>query len=344
MESPAPARPRATAVMVTYNSKPTLPRALTGLQECVTAGLLDSVIVVDNASQDGTAAYVRATHPSVRLIESGANLGFGRGNNRGFALTQTEYVLLLNPDASVAPDVLRELIAFLDSNPRAGIAGPAIREPGQPPQPAFRFPTPGSILRAALGRVGGKGGNIAVPVEPRRYAVDWLCGAVLLARRSLLFTLQGFDPRFFLYFEETDLCLRARQAGFETWVLGDLVAGHHAGSSAKATKRLMWDGCIAEHYFRSRYYYLRKHHGKLLAWGTEGCELLLMALRAGARRLCGKTRDEREAVRWASPKWKLPAEVFDEPGFGPSDVGQAPGALRSSLPTPGHQHANARIL
>lgn len=299
--------------MVTYNSRATLPRALAGLEAAVARGLCESIIVVDNGSKDGSADYVRTEHPGVRLDATGQNLGFGRGNNRGFALAHTEYVLLLNPDADLSPEVLRQLIEFLDDNPRVGIVGPAIREAGQPDQPAFRFPTPATVLRSALGRLGGDGGRVTERIAPRRYRVDWLCGAVLLVRRSLLQTLQGFDPRFFLYFEETDLCRRALRTGYETWVLGDVVAGHHAGSSARTEQRVMWEGCIAEHYFQSRYYYLRKHYGRATAIATELLEIALMAAWAAGRRLWGKSSRGRLALRWSAPILRLPAEVPDEP-------------------------------
>jgi N-acetylglucosaminyl-diphospho-decaprenol L-rhamnosyltransferase len=308
--------PRVTAVMVTYNSRGTLPRALAGLKESFDQGLCQAV-VVDNDSKDGSPDYVRTGHPWATLLDTKQNSGFGRGNNRGFAHAPTEYVLLLNPDAQITPDALRALVAFLDAHPEAGIAGPAIREPGQPDQPAFRFPTPGTVLRSALGRLGGASARLARPIERRRYQVDWLCGAALLIRRSLLDTLQGFDPRFFLYFEETDLCRRARAAGQPVYVVGDVVAGHYAGSSAKATKRLMWEGCIAEHYFKSRYYYLTKHHGRLAATVAELGEIALLAVFAAARWLLRKPSDGKLRLRLASPILKMPAVVEGDPAIAP---------------------------
>jgi len=307
--------PRVTVVMVTYNSRATLPRALAGVKASFDLGLC-TCIVVDNASRDATAEYVRANHPWVQLIAPGANLGFGRGNNRGFARAASEYVLLLNPDAEISPAALQQLVAFLDQEPRVGIVGPAIREPGFPDQPAFRFPHPATMLRAALGRFGGDGGVLARPIEPRRYRVDWLCGAVLLVRRSLLQTIQGFDPRFFLYFEETDLCLRALRAGYETWVLGDVVAGHYGGISTKAVQRPMWEGCIAAHYFQSRYYYMRKHFGPLRAALAELAELLLISLHGLGKTLAGKDGRGRVRLRWSSPILRLPRAVDDEPRLG----------------------------
>lgn len=309
--SPTP-KPRVTVVMVTFNSKGTLPRALAGVKASFERGLC-TCIVVDNDSGDGTADYVRDEHPWVDLVRAGANLGFGRGNNRGFARASSEYVLLLNPDADLTPTALLQLVEFLDREPRVGIAGPAIREPGHAAQPAFRFPRPSTMLRSALGRLGGASAVLAEPIEPRRYRVDWLCGAVLLVRRSLLQTIQGFDARFFLYFEETDLCLRALQAGFETWVLGDVVAGHYGGTSTKAVQRPMWEGCIAEHYFRSRYYYMRKHFGLLRATLAELAEVALITLHGTAKTMVGKDNQGRVRRRWQAPILRLPRPVPDEP-------------------------------
>lgn len=306
--------PRVTTVMVTYNSRATLPRALAGIKASFDRGLCEC-IVVDNDSNDGTAEYLRQEHTWVHLLATGENLGFGRGNNRGFARATTEYVLLLNPDADLAPGALEELIAFLDREPKVGIVGPAIREPGHRDQPAFRFPVPSSLLRAALGRLGGRGAILTEAIEARRYRVDWLCGAVLLVRRSLLQTIQGFDPRFFLYFEETDLCLRARNAGFETWVLGDVVGGHYGGISTKAVRRPMWEGCIAEHYFRSRYYYMRKHFGFLRATAAELAEVAIITVHGAAKALLGKPNGGRVKLRWSSPILKMPPPITDEPAL-----------------------------
>lgn len=308
----ASATPRVTAVMVTYNSKATLARALAGLRRVCDAGLCEAV-VVDNASSDGTAEALRAEQSWLRVVTPGANLGFGRGNNRGLVHANREYVLLINPDADLGPDALREMVAFLDANPKVGIVGPAIREPGHPDQPAFRFPTPGTVVRAALGRFGGDRGQLGEPIEPRRYRVDWLCGAVLLVRRSLLQRLQGFDPRFFLYFEETDLCRRALAAGYETWVLGDVVAGHLGGASSRTVQRPMWDGCIAEHYFKSRYYYLTKHYGRLRAVAAELGELGLLTVVGALRRVCGKPAKGRVKLRWTAPILEMPDPIEDEP-------------------------------
>lgn len=316
---------RVTVVLVSYNSRGTLPRALDGLRSPHDRGLCD-VVVVDNDSKDGSADYVRTAHPWVTLVEPKQNLGFGRGNNRGFPHARGEYVLLLNPDAHIEADALSAMVAFLDAHREVGIVGPAIREQGRPDQPWFIFPTPGTVLRTALGKLGGQSAHLARPIEARRHPADWLCGAALLIRRTLLDQLGGFDPRFFLYFEETDLCKRARDAGHQVWVLGDLVAGHYAGVSAGATKRPMWQGCIAEHYFKSRFYYMSKHHGRLAAVAMELGELVLLTLFGAVRWVLRKPNPVDLRLRWRSPILRMPAPVVDDPPITakPRDLATAP--------------------
>jgi N-acetylglucosaminyl-diphospho-decaprenol L-rhamnosyltransferase len=114
-----------------------------------------------------------------------------------------------------------------------------------------------------------------------------LCGAVVLVRKSLLDSIGGFDPRYFLYFEETDLWRRAARAGWELWAIGEAVASHSQGGSAKADGRRLYHGCIAEHFFRSRFEYMCAHFGWSKAAAAELVELGLMTTRAATRALRG---------------------------------------------------------
>jgi GT2 family glycosyltransferase len=293
--------PRVTVILVSYRSRATIDAALEELRPAHEHGALDC-IVVDNKSDDGTAEHVRARHSWASLIEAGGNLGFGRGCNLGLARARSDYVLLLNPDAVLGESELARLVAFLDAHPRAAIVGPAIRNSDGTLQRTLPFPTPGRIARGRYGE------REMQPIEPgsapRR--ADWVCGAVLLARRDVLQRLGGFDPRFFLYFEETDLCFRAHALGWETWCTGEVVARHRTHSSASATARPLYHGCIAEHYFASRFYYLCKHHGRLRAAAAEMADVLATLLRASLRWL--RRRPLRElGVRLHAPMLRGPA-------------------------------------
>jgi len=297
--------PPATAIIVTYRSMATIPATLRALRECRDAGLLDC-IVVDNDSNDGTADWVEREEPWVTVIRSRENLGFGRGNNLGIARTRSPFVLFLNPDAAIDAANLRTLLEFFAQHPRAGILGPAICNNGVYDQPTLPFPTLGATLRESIPGLGGPFvGKIIDPADSP-YRVDWLCGAVLLARRELLERLGGFDPRFFLYFEETDLCYRARQLGAEIWAVPNASGAHVAGTSARTTDKRLFRGCIAEHYFRSRFYFNVKHYGRFGATVVEGVELLMTLVRLPIRALLG--RDTTEAkVRLRSPFFRTPA-------------------------------------
>jgi N-acetylglucosaminyl-diphospho-decaprenol L-rhamnosyltransferase len=133
----------------------------------------------------------------------------------------------------------------------------------------------------------------------------------MMFRSSVFRTLGGFDPRFFLYFEETDLCLRAARAGFELWVTGTATAQHLCGSSARASGEAMESGCIAEHYYRSRYYYLRKNFGHTTAAVTESLVACIMALRHVGKRALRRPSDP-AGQWWSRPFLKQPEQVNED--------------------------------
>ena len=274
--------PRVTAVIVTYNSMSTIDAALDSIRPAHDSGLLEC-IVVDNTSRDETVAHVREHQSWVRVKTLEENVGFGRGCNVGAKLAAGDLVLFLNPDAALPRDSIERLVRHMDARPRCGLAGPAVDRGGHMEQ-AGGLPTPGSFVRSAAGRGDRYPGRRTIEPGAPPFRTDWLSGGALLARGTALHELGGFDPRFFLYFEETDLCRRAADAGWELWAVGEAVGDHAAGASARSENATMYGGCIAEHYFASRFYYMRKHHGMAAALGMEIGELLLLGLR-GLRRL-----------------------------------------------------------
>lgn len=303
--------PPATAVIVTYNSRAVIGSALDAAEEAHRAGLLD-VIVVDNASADATPAFVRERYPWVRVIESGGNLGFGRGCNLGFSAVDTPYVLFLNPDAALPKAALEKLLAFMEDHPQAAIAGPATwNYGGTTLQGAGGLPTPAQIICEAAG-IPGPSTKHRRPIEPGAppFTTDWIGGAIMFCRAEHLRALGGFDPRFFLYFEETDLCRRAVAAGYELWAVGDAVANHVGSTAAKSSgERLIYGSNIATHYFRSRFYYLVKHFGWPAAAFTEGSELAFLAARSLAKKLLAKPGGSGLGERLTGPIMRLPAAV-----------------------------------
>jgi GT2 family glycosyltransferase len=280
-------RPLVTALVLSHRSRQATLRAVASLEEAHRDGVLRCV-VVDNDSRDGTVEAVRARMPWATVVRSERNLGFARGCNLGLARVDTRYVLLLNPDAELPLADLRVLLAFLEHTPLAGMVGPAIHTGGTRLQHAGGAPTPWQVLVQACRPSWLPRDRRPIRPGGEPFRTDWLCGAVLLLRMSMLRDVGSFDPRFFLYFEETDLCRRATARGWQLWTVGRAVAKHVGGVSARATGRELVHGCIAEHYFRSRFRYFRKHYGLCVAGATELLELLLMGAVAGARRLLGR--------------------------------------------------------
>ncbi|MCX5662497.1 MAG: glycosyltransferase family 2 protein [Planctomycetota bacterium] len=317
--------PPVTSVTVTYKSGRTIGPCLRAAHEAHQRGLLDCV-VVDNSSPDGTADIVEREHPWVRLVRSPGNIGFGRGNNLGFESVRSPLTLLLNPDAQMDVESLQQMIRFFDEHPRAGIAGPAIEGDDGHLQAAGHLPSPFGLVKAASGIGESHPGRRSIVPGGEPFRTDWISGAVLMIRSELFKTLGGFDPRFFLYFEETDLCRRAAAQGAELWAVGKAVARHVGGASssddapaapavaqAQAPARpepVRYDGCIAEHYFASRYYYLVKHHGWLAAAATEIAEAGIIWGKYWAKRARALGRDCDRPPKLKVPMLRLPAPTL----------------------------------
>ena len=298
-----------TAVIVTYQSARTIAACLAAARRCRDEGLMD-VVVVDNGSNDGTLAMLERESAWAKVVSTGVNNGFGRGCNIGLRHAATPYTVFINPDAEVEPAAIRTMLEFMEGHPEAGVAGPAIVEgaAGGPTelQDTGVRPTPRSIVRSALpfARRRSLSWDIVPGSAPAR--TGWVCGAVLMIRTALAGRLGGFDPRFFLYWEEMDLCRRAEDAGFEIWALGTAVARHVGGASSAADDTRI-GGCVAKHYYPSRYYYLAKHHGRIAASTAEMAEFALTALRTlgdlARGRGIGRLRPRLQAPLLSEPAW-----------------------------------------
>jgi N-acetylglucosaminyl-diphospho-decaprenol L-rhamnosyltransferase len=249
-----PQPPRVDAVIVSYNSSDTLRDCVSSL--LATPGV--SVTVVDNASPDGSLETI-ADLP-VKAIQSGRNGGFGFGCNIGLGAGEAPLVLFLNPDARLAPGALQAMEAVLDHEPGVALVGPKLYDGDGSLMPSQRhFPRVSSVWSHALflhrlfprarwaDEVDRRWEDYEHPNEP-----DWVSGACMLARRSVLEQLGGFDDGFFLYCEDTDLCARLRQAGHRVRFEPSAVAHHVGGHSAPRSG--LWP-ILAE----SRVRYARKH-------------------------------------------------------------------------------------
>jgi N-acetylglucosaminyl-diphospho-decaprenol L-rhamnosyltransferase len=195
-------------------------------------GPSSEVIVIDNASSDGSVEMVRREFPAVRLIVNESNLGFARANNGGIAASRGRYVLLLNSDTLASASALDTLIAFMDAHPEAGVVGPRLLRPDGAPQP-YAFggdPTLAYLARRGLNRL-----------LRRRYLhdwntnaiqeVDWVSGACLMARRAAIEQAGPLDESMFMYFEDNEWCLRIRKVGWKVFYDPQAAIVHLGGQS-----------------------------------------------------------------------------------------------------------------
>ena len=309
-------QPLTTVVIVTYKSLDSIGAALDSVKTCHDAGLAECV-VVDNASDDNTLQFVTENYPWVTLVESKENIGFGRGCNLGLAECETPYVMFLNPDAQVTADDLQQLHTFMEEHPRAGIISPATEFTGGGYQPIRALPTPVQLVTDAARLTNSQQRNREVTFGEESFQTDWLCGAILLGRRELLDELGGFDPRFFLYFEETDLCVRTIEQGYELWLVADAHSTHEAGASAKSTGEETVSGCVANHYYQSRYYFLAKHYGRWPTVAAQSFEWLLLAGRWIVSCCLGKNseklRQQMRLIAFRPPAEPQPTESTIHP-------------------------------
>jgi N-acetylglucosaminyl-diphospho-decaprenol L-rhamnosyltransferase len=247
-------------VTVTYSPGETLERFLDSLTKATTRPV--RVVLADNGSTDG-APEKAAGRDGVRLLRTGENLGYGAGANRGAAELPDDvgWVVIANPDVEWRPGSLDELLEAGERWPRGGAFGPLIREPNGTVYPSAR-------LLPSLGRGAGHGVLGAVwPGNPwtREYRqsdtavserlAGWLSGSCLLVRRTAFESVHGFDPRYFMYFEDVDLGERLGRAGWQNVYVPSAEVVHLGGhATARASRRM-----LAEHH-RSAYRYLADRH------------------------------------------------------------------------------------
>jgi hypothetical protein len=214
-----------SVVIVNWNGGP-------GLLDCVASVAGEAtpareVILVDNAASDGSTAAARTRFAAVRIVETGANLGFAAGANRGAAVARGDVLVFVNPDACLLPGALGLLVDALLRVPRAGIAGGGlVDERGRWQPGAARF---GPVRHLLLDTTPGR---FAARLRRAPHPVDWVYGTFMAVRRDLFQQLGGFDPRYFVYGEDLDLCYRAGRVGARTIHVPQARALHGAHPSA----------------------------------------------------------------------------------------------------------------
>ena len=268
-----------TTIIVNYNTKNLLDSCVAVLRTSA-AGIKHQIIIVDNASQDGSVEHLRHRFSDCELLFNESNVGFGRANNQALALARGRYVLLLNTDAFVAADTIHKTVNYLEANPTTGVLGVRLVGRDNVLQPSCRyFPTPWNefVSRAGLSRwfpLTRLVDDMAWDHSSIREC-DWVPGCYYLVRQSVIDQVGLFDPRFFLYYEEVDHCCAVKAAGWKVVFYPDTTVVHIGGESAKSVSEITASGRqIDSLQIESGLLYHRKHHGRI----GLACDVFLITL------------------------------------------------------------------
>jgi GT2 family glycosyltransferase len=239
--------PELALLVVNYNGGDDLRRALESVAgECARSGW--EAVVVDNASTDGSASHVSAFAPHATMVRNRVNVGFGRGVNQAAAASTAPLLLIMNPDCHLAAGAVAVLRAVLDAEPSCAVVGPRILDPDGAVQGSARGDP--DMLTGLFGRTGRLRGlapslpvarrNVvvddAIRMGRRSVIVDWVSGACMLVRREAFAAVGGFDERYFLYWEDADLCRRLRSHGLQVRYVPGATAVHRVGRSSRTSR------------------------------------------------------------------------------------------------------------
>jgi N-acetylglucosaminyl-diphospho-decaprenol L-rhamnosyltransferase len=282
-----PAASDVSAVIVSYNVRDLLLKCIASLR----ADGVAHIVVVDNASKDGSAEAARRADPGIDVVALDENLGFGSGANRGVARTSSPYVVILNPDLEVEPGATKALVDVLDRMPDVAVVAPRIETPDGRLYPSVRtFPDMVDAAGHAFLHFVWRSNPFS-----RRYKmldwdhaaacdVDWVAGTHLVVRRTAWDAVGGFDEAFFMYLEDVDLCWRLQRAGWRVRYEPEARVVHAIGRSTDQTPYRM----IAE------------HHRSLLRYAAKtatGPRRLLLPVIAAALAV-------RTVLAWAQRAWR----------------------------------------
>ena len=249
-------------IIVNYNVKEFLLNLLDSLHKAVSKYETE-IIVVDNASDDGSNEAVHKRFPNVNLIENKKNVGFGAANNQGLEIAKGKYIVLINPDTIVKEDTFAKLVEFMDSTPTAGMVGCKVLNPDGTLQLACRrsFPGPWTSFTKITGlsrlfpnsKLFAKY-NLTYLDENETYEVDAISGSFMMLRKEVYEKTKGFDPQFFMYGEDLDLCYRTQKEGYKVYYLHTTEIIHYKGES---TKRSSIDETKV--FYDAMHLFVRKH-------------------------------------------------------------------------------------
>lgn len=226
-------------VIVSWNVETLLRECLRSLYKSIKSVCFE-VLVVDNASMDGTVEMVQTEYCDIKLVANDENVGFGSANNQALAMCQGKYVLFLNPDTLVPEGSIDDMVDFLDRHPCVGMVGPEL--PNGAGRLLFNwsrlsFRGVAEFVIETLASIVCRARPTVLFGVPRR--VRWLTGACWLVRQSVIEQIGPFDEDLFMYGEEPDFCYRVRKAGWEIWFLRQIQIVHYKGQSVKQVGRIL---------------------------------------------------------------------------------------------------------
>lgn len=230
-----------TVIVVSFNSAHCMPRLGELLRD------FPHVSIVDNGSEDDTAHAVAEHLPQALWLPQGRNLGFGAANNRALALVQTPFALMLNPDCELDTQSVRALLAVADQFPEAAMVAPQLMQAHGKPEVNYRWP-------ADRWKSSG-------PAATGTCCVGFICGAAILARMSLFTPDDWFDERFFLYYEDDDLCLRLFQKQRSLLLAPQIHATHRSRGSVRGKHPWRHEYVRGYHHAQSKLIFASKHQG-----------------------------------------------------------------------------------
>ncbi len=257
---------KLSIIIVNYNVRDFLHHAIVSLRRAL-KGIRSEIVVVDNASDDGSVEMIRQHFPQIQLIVNKTNVGFARANNQALRRARGRYILLLNPDTIVQEDTLRVMLTFFDENRDVGLAGCKILNPDGTFQLACRrsFPTPWVAFTRLIGlsklfpksRMFGRY-NLTHLNPDETYEIDAVSGSFMMFRRSVYERVGGLDEEFFMYGEDIDWCYRIQQAGWKIFYVHSTQIIHYKGESTRRSSideiRMFYDAMhlfVRKHLVRS---------------------------------------------------------------------------------------------
>jgi GT2 family glycosyltransferase len=252
--------PQISIIIINWNTRELLAKCIDSIEQTAN-GLNLEIIVVDNASGDGSQAMVQEKYPHVRLIANQENVGFAKANNQAMRVAGGDYFLLWNSDAFATPRAIQALLQLAEREPKAGIIGAQLRNADQTFQASHTlFPSQWQefLILTGLGRTlsGNHYPSFGPEEEKGPQIVDYVEGACLMVRSQTYQEIGGLDEGYFMYAEEVDWCYSTREHGWQVWYQPQAKVIHLGGASSTG-RRTHREADL----YRSRIRFFRKHYG-----------------------------------------------------------------------------------